>query len=342
MATHKLVSDDSHFADIFPSDLEDFEIQPLFAQIAFRLADDSQCLSIPELSKSQFDWPNATYGRMQPALRLATLFLKLALPELLRIFHSSIDENPSECGHTRRSLLDPYLVRASHLKAFNEDVLQDMSSTYCFTFFGGDVFFPSAARTTVMKHGGNAQQMPSLAPVYARTALSAEWDLCLMRMDWDIIPMAEKYGKLFLLATTLIQELAHAVWIDGVASEMSADEIELAEDGERTLAPEPAFDLDDLTHVPNLGYGVSWNLFAGVPALPYEGTWSAGEMPFGEGSSFRIPLVIADDAGWVIAVNKISRHSIWRFFEPEQNPLWVPFEYGENGPELELDLLPND
>lgn len=75
-----------------PTNLEGHEIYPVFAQRNFRYADYTQNLAPCQLDQSVHDFSDMLYERMKPALRLATLLVRKAMPDLAHIKYGPMYE----------------------------------------------------------------------------------------------------------------------------------------------------------------------------------------------------------------------------------------------------------
>ena len=301
-------------------------IHRIFRQEAFRNAKFPRNLSVPQLSAKEFHLPDIVYERMKPALRLATLLVKIAMPNLWRIYQGNIEETAHEASPVEALSLGFHWIEED-INDFDEYMLGHMSETYRFTVFTCDRsgnFFP-AALTFASKHGQHSAV--GLSSLYPQTALNSEWIQFLSSNDWDTISDEEKYGRLFILATTLLRELTHAIWAERCLKHMPTKMWKQAEDGEIDYATEPQFHPEFQT-CPELGYGLLSHMFNGSPDLPQGSSHSTPIEPSGKGPSYRVSFSRIDYNGRVMRFYTISRHSIFYIFDLRENPLWKPWVYG--------------
>ncbi|KAL6250190.1 hypothetical protein RBB50_002491 [Rhinocladiella similis] len=202
--------------------LDGCPIHPLWRDLAFRKADFREYLSFPDLDKPEYNIDEVVYDRMKPGLRLATLFLEEATPELARIFYAGVEPEPNAAGHPGQRLKE-WRGTPDKQRALGSELVR-LSKMYRVTALdpqGGDpreINCPFAKTDTAITdlvfcptHTRPHQKF------YPQSAISNTWQAFFERQDWDTISDTEKEGRLLLLAVTLIHELAHVVWFHRVS-----------------------------------------------------------------------------------------------------------------------------
>ncbi|OQV02055.1 hypothetical protein CLAIMM_07310 [Cladophialophora immunda] len=320
--TFKFVAEDAQTAPAAPpSDLASFGIHTIFRQEAFRYADFSKYLPLTELDKDAYDLAPIVYDRMKPALRLATLFMRHLMPEFARIAFAEVEQYVDSDGLEYEELTDAWEYLPEETESFERNCLTRLCSDYRFTILTGDF-----ARSLCDGHDELAGTCALLTHIpdarydhaYPQTGLNSSWLWYLARDDWDTISTQEKYAKYFMFATTLVHELAHAVWID---RELSGFHVKGVENGEITFnAPEPrCFDSQQFEE---LGCAMELELFGSLPAFPHLGTPTTTERDCRDKPS-NILFTLLDVQGRAIDIHKATARTIYSFFDPH---FWYPLE----------------
>lgn len=303
-----------------PSDLAGFKIHPIFRRESFRLHFGH--LPPSALAENTFDFPVKLYQRTEPALRLASLFLEMVMPDLARIRYAPVLVQTSPSGESERVLSNAWSPTDETLYQFDQELLR-MSSSYRYTMINpadrvsshnrGDFAFTRAI-------ADNEHHAPSCA-VFVQTAIATDWLYFLLKDDWEAQSALEKCGRYFLLATTLVHELAHAVWCRRMIPLL---EIEYFQTGRLTIdQPEPKFVSTDGFR--ELGYAIELQIFGGLPALPHFGTPMTAENTCC-GGDYRILLSQIDIHGRTIGISQMASRTILSFFDPET---WAPLRNGQ-------------
>ena len=309
-------------------------IHDIFRQEAFRNANYSDCLSLPELGMEAFDLPDVLYHRMKPALRLATQLIRFILPDLARIRYANIIKQVVDARYEDRVLADSWTSTPADINRLQREVLIPMCKDYRITILNS-VHSESARTRALINHSNRYRR------IYPQTGLDSQWFRFLSRPDFATIPKEEKCGKYFLLAVSLVQELAHAVFLDRVLAELPHDDDVNAEEGEFALQEtEPRC----FSHgsFEELGYAMAVQLFGGIPGLSHFGTPTSVERDCGEGESYRVLFSTIDAEGRVVDVHQISKSQIFSFFQVERNEIWSAKHRHGYAPYIEMELLEND
>lgn len=204
--------------------LDGFPIHPIWRYSAFRNANFSEHLSIPELDRPQYNIDEGVYDRMKPGLRLATLFLELVTPELAHIFNAGVEPQPyHEEKPSQR--LSAWRGTPAKYRALNAELVR-LSKMYRVTAFrpkpqGGDKDEPKCyfikTDTAVTDLIWCPSHTRPYKQFYPQSAICTTWQAFFERQDWDTIGDDEKNARLLLLAVTLIHELAYVVWFHRVS-----------------------------------------------------------------------------------------------------------------------------
>ncbi|KAJ9612154.1 hypothetical protein H2200_003751 [Cladophialophora chaetospira] len=334
-----------------PRDVKGHEIHPIFAQEMFRYADYSRFLAPFILDQEEQDFPDTLYERMKPALRLATWFLRAELPDLTRIRHGPLEKH--WINHGAGGFEDRYIAACynsiNEIDEFEQETLPQIYKDFRFTILTEEhaatltgAHADSAHTRLLVSHGGLSEDCQACETVlYPQTALNSKWLWFLADEDWDTMADAEKYGKLFLLAKTLIHEIAHLCWIDRVKPSVDSEEVLLLRPGEVPIDAEPRFG----PHLEfyELGYGIELQLFQGCPGFPNHGSHSTIEPAPNHGEAYRVPFSLLATNGMVKSIHDMAKKTIFDFFTPSHY-LWWPFEdhYGYHPltvPEVEYEIL---
>lgn len=261
-------------------DLEGTEIHRIWRYEAFRNVIHSHNQTLIGLINHDYDFPGRLYERMKPALRLATLFMQSVMVDLAFICHSEVKERVSSAGFVDRFLYDfkpidrlwlrpregvweQTLLQEQNLLQALEVSLVGLVDQYRFAVAScpvkdtGDSRAerrgPANSSLAFTNAVANEGPVPLFNTVFVQTAINPDWFAFLSREDWDILPPAEKYGKFFIMATTLVHELAHAIWIHRMVPLL---ELEYTQTGRLTVdQPEPKF----LSQMAFLEYKVNAN-----------------------------------------------------------------------------------
>ncbi|KAK5459423.1 hypothetical protein LTS15_003551 [Exophiala xenobiotica] len=198
------------------SGLRGFDVHPIWRYEAFRQANFRHRLAPADLDRPAHNLGRRVYERMEPALRLATIFLIMASPDLARIMYGSLETQINAAGQPEQRL-KAWRSTPAKLKTFQRELVQ-ISKQYRFTWLPYQAANPQldcpyekedTAITDLMMCPLNRRP---LKEYYPQSALGDHWRLFLERQDWDTMQQIEKDSQLLLLAVTLIHELAHAVW----------------------------------------------------------------------------------------------------------------------------------
>ncbi len=211
------MSDDSDNGD-----LHGFDIHPIWRYEAFREANFRHNLAGSDLDMGRHNLAPQLYERMEPALRLATLFLIMANGDLARIMYGSLETQNNEAGQPEQRLKD-WRGTPAKLKAFERELVQ-ISKQYRFTWL--PYLAANLQEDCPYEKTDTAITEVMMCPLhqrpfkkyYVQSALGTHWREFLERWDWDTMDQAEKDSRLLLLAVTLIHELAHAVWCHRLTS----------------------------------------------------------------------------------------------------------------------------
>ncbi|EXJ91342.1 hypothetical protein A1O1_04454 [Capronia coronata CBS 617.96] len=312
--------------------LEGFDIHPLWRIEAFRLENYVSLLPLPLLDKSQHDYLPALYERLEPALKLATLFLKIVLPALAKIRYAMFRTFGSG-SQTVRILSDSWRVTDHKLQSFERE-LERMCRYYRITLIGaGERDVPDGHfETAITGCIGNDDNYPTSKPVIVQSAITIDWLRYLTSEGWDTTDATEKYSKYVLMATTLVHELAHAVWCHRMLPLLN---VEYQYSGQVTFdRPEPRFMSTD--GFEEMGYVIELQLFGGLLAFPHLGTPTTAENTVRQ-TPERLFLTIVDIDGRAAAVHELTTETIFSFFHPQT---WARFGNHES-PNFKLDLLPD-
>jgi hypothetical protein len=276
-------------------------------------------LPIRTLDKPQYDFVPMLYQRMEPVLRLATLFLRATLPDIAKVRCAAVKDNV---------LSDGWRCTETKLRGV-EDELMRMCSYYRITISKNPTMnFPD----TVVESASTGTMANALNEVFAQTSINMEWVDFLGRADWDTMAPAEKYSKYLLMATMFVHELTHAVWCHRTIPRVEAEIRRNGQDDQDY--PEPRFTSTD--GYSELGYAIELQLLGGLTAFPHLGTLTAAE----ETCYFdpeRMILTLIDVQGRVTAVHPMTHATVFSFFNPRT---WMQSADGAL-PDLALELLPN-
>ncbi|KIW75905.1 hypothetical protein Z517_10650 [Fonsecaea pedrosoi CBS 271.37] len=331
----KIVQPDAQSVPPIPSDLTLFGIHPLFRQTAFRYADHSHYLPLDELDKNTYDLSDLVYDRMKPALRLATLFLRQLMPELARVGLAKVEEFMFPDGYKDKVLTDEWQFLQTATESFERHTLGLLSTKYRFTILTRefarrlcDAHGELAGTSTLITHDPDAE----FDFAYPQTALNSSWFWYFAGEDWETISTEEKYAKHFLFASTLIHELAHAVWINRV---LTGAQIKGVGNGEIDLGvAEPrCFAYHEFAE---LGCAMELELFESIPSFPHFGTPTVSEAACRDDPS-KVLFTILDVKGRAMDIHEATTKTIYSFFDPR---FWAPMD--ENiAAEFEIELLAN-
>lgn len=304
----------SAFADN-DTDLQGFEIHPIWRQAAFRRILFDSHLPFPDLAQPRYDYADVVYERMKPALRLATLFLRQVFPQMAKVRYAAIDNGV---------LSDDWQPTDANLQSFDQDLMRMRSEYFILLDYPNSPSVPD----TLVEFGAtclfyNARQPPPLRKVYTQTGLS--WDLMKWYTDdsWDTQPAINKCCTNFMMATTLLHELVHAVH---AYRHLPLIEEEYHRNGGQnlTLNKEPKLSAG---HRRELGFAIELELFGGIPASGDPGT------PFEEKLSrrpSRLYLSTLNDYGFPDDGNPVGNASVFAFFDSStwaQTPDEALFDY---------------
>ncbi|EXJ93128.1 hypothetical protein A1O3_01685 [Capronia epimyces CBS 606.96] len=315
-----------------PPPLEGFDIHPLWRIEAFRLSKYSDLLPLPILDQSQYDLPAALYQRMEPALKLATLFLRLVLPDLAKVRYGAVTTHVFG-SQLERTLTDFWRETDHKLRSF-EGELARMCRYYRITVVGtGERDCPQGhIETAITGCIGNDSNWPTSTSVIVQSAITIEWLRYLADDNWHTLDAAEKYSRYVIMATTLVHELGHAVWCHRMLPCVK-DEYHRA--GTVTAdRPEPRFVSQD--GFVEIGYAIELQLFGGLLAFPHLGTPTAAETRSRQMHD-RLLLTMIDVDGRAAAVHQLTTNTIFALFRPET---WFQSRPGEF-PNLRLKLGPD-
>ncbi len=315
-------------------DLENFDIHPIWRPEAFRLVDFWRLLPLPSLDDHDYDFPQTMYQRMKPALRLATLFLNMALPDLAKVRYDVVrtQHGSHDTPGTGRVLGDRWRATANKLMSFREELLR-MSKHYRITILmrnrKGTGDYIAAACTTSVAYPSHSVPHKK---VLVQSAMGTEWLDFLARPDWETQTEGERYSYYFLLAATLVHELSHAVWSHRLLPSL---ELEYRRTRHLTLdRPEPKFTTTDA--YAEIGYAIELRLFGGLSNFPHCGTPTSAEIDV-QVKRDQILLTILDEHGRAIGVHPMMTSTLRSFFQAES--------WGSSGDgafhKLTLDLLPD-
>ncbi|OAP61077.1 hypothetical protein AYL99_03278 [Fonsecaea erecta] len=333
MYTLKIVQKDAQTVPPTPSDLANFGIHQIFRREAFRTVGYSRYLPLTELDKDTHDLPQEIYDRMKPALRLATLFVKLLTPKFARIMSAQVENCPLANGRRGLLLTDEWVddvpdVTASFAK---------LCTNYRFTLLAEDEFPRSfcAVHDGVAGTSGLLTHIPEAKfdHVYPQTALRSSLLELFVAEEWETMCTEEKYNYYFMLATTLVHQLAHAVWIDRVLSRhphegFETGEIEICE-------PEARCRRNQM--FAELGSEMELELFGCLPALPHFETPTIAERACMDDEPYKVLFALLDKNARHIDICQASNSTIYSFFDPQ---FWASLE--ENRfPNYVIELLAN-
>ncbi|KAL2428391.1 hypothetical protein ABEF95_002485 [Exophiala dermatitidis] len=320
---------ETDFSSMTP--LEGVEIHPLWRREAFRKSEVADLLPIPELDQKEHEVTPAQYERMKPALKLATVLLGAVFTDLAKVRYGMVREEVRGFG-IDRVLTDHWRVTDEKLRSFERELMR-IARYYRITVHigdGGDVTGDIERPCTRTECTGNIANYPTYNRVVVQTALSTDLSHFLTVDGWDDIDGAEKYRWYVLVGTTLVHELAHAVWDHRM---LPVVEDEFAQHGCITRElPEPRFVSKD--SFAEIGFAIEHQLFEGLIAFGHSGIPTTAEAIL---PPDRVTLTIIDHRGRATAVHQLTADTILAFFKPET---WVQSENGEL-PNFKLDLLPN-
>ncbi|KIW20397.1 hypothetical protein PV08_00972 [Exophiala spinifera] len=200
--------------------LDGFPIHPLwrysnFRNVTFKREPETHP-NLYEIDEPENNIDEVVYDRMKPGLRLATLFLEQATPELARIYYAGLEPVANAAGHPGQRLRE-WRDTPAKQRALNNELTR-VAKWYRITKLedqGGDPqdvcphIKEDTAVTDLEYAPGHTRPLPIFWP---RTSMSEVWQAFFERRDWDTIGETEKEIRLLLLAVTLIHELAHVVW----------------------------------------------------------------------------------------------------------------------------------
>lgn len=312
--------------------LEGFKIHPLWRIEAFRVALYDDLLPLTVLDSPQYSFSTILYERMEPALKLATLFLRMTLPDLAKVRYGTFRSEGSGF-RTDRVLTDYWRATGNKLQSFERE-LERMCRYYRITVVGkGEHGSPHGhVETAITGCIGNEANWPDYNPVIVQSGITIDWLHFLTAENWDTLDAAEKYSRYVLIATTLLHELAHAIWCHRMLHPVNN---EYRRTGQITVdRPEPRFAC--INGFEELGYAVELQLFGGLLAFPHFGTPTTAEMVF-EQTRDRLLLTIVDIDGRAAGVHPLTTDTIFSLFCPET---WISSDAGWFL-NFRLDLLPD-
>ncbi|KIX98188.1 uncharacterized protein Z520_06268 [Fonsecaea multimorphosa CBS 102226] len=332
----EIVQEDAQRVPPRPTDLDSFGIHHIFRREAFRHASYLRYTSLGQLDERTYDLSQVVYDRMKPALRLASLFVRYVMPQFARIGSAEVREYVHPDGYTYKALTDDWEYDPVRTARFESNDLLRLCTNYRFTLLTTDHFARSlcdahdelAVTSALLNHVAGAP----FDPVYPQTALNSSWIWYLAREDWDTISTEEKYSKYFMFATTLVHELAHAVWINRVYSG-----VRLKSDKNEEIAlvePEPSYFPDH--DFAELGCAIELELFHSLPGFPHFGTPTTTERACSD-EPHKVLFTLLDAKGRAIDIHQASTSTIYSFFDPR---VWAMTDFYFQ-PDYVVELLEN-
>lgn len=232
------------------------DIHPLWKQDHFRMGGrveyEARSLNGLQWDDPQSRMPDALYQTIQPALRLASMFLSHSRPFFLKVLRANeidvIGVNVVARGgllEDRQLLrcLDPEWVPSSDDETAYDQALGEIAEH--FRAYCGD-------STTSMIPGSFVWAMGSCTatpPIWSRIFLASELFDCFSSSRYHQFPMATRQRLLYFMACLMLHELAHVIGLKKKENYAIRNHVE------------PLFEPTDVT--PELGHAWEIWFFAG-------------------------------------------------------------------------------